>query len=53
MVYKYAARPSYPRIGNTYSMSHPCLYHDVSHLHTFDDKTVRRLSGVQRRKVEE
>ena len=28
-------------------MSHPCLYHDVLHLHTFDDKTVRILSSVQ------
>ena len=25
-------------------MSHPCLYHDAPHLHTFDDKTVHRLS---------
>ena len=33
--------------GKYRSMSHPCLYHDAPHLHTFDDKTVHRFSVVQ------
>ena len=36
-----AAHPSYPRMGNTLSMSHPGIFHDAPSLTHSDDKMVR------------
>ena len=34
-------------MSSTPSTAHLGIFHDVSHLHTFDDKTVHGLSGMQ------
>ena len=42
-----AAYPSYPQMSSTPSTAHLGIFHDVPHLHTFDDKTVHRIGDVQ------
>ena len=41
------AHPSYPRMGNTISISHPCLFHDAPYLTHSDNKIVHVISSVQ------
>ena len=42
-----APHPSYPQMSSTPSTAHLGIFHDLPHLHTFDDKTVQRVIGVQ------